>query len=132
MTCDKCGVDLSPGDWPWCPHGRGASSVVGDDIPGGQMFENGFPTPQKFYSKSAHRNALAEKGLEIAAKNAGPNDKICPRWDSVDLDGARALLESCEQARAEKRQQRDAATAPEDPFGEFPITVTDLHFEKPK
>jgi hypothetical protein len=45
---------------------RDTLQIITDDVPGGFTVENGFPTPQKFYSKSAHRSALAERGLRIA------------------------------------------------------------------
>jgi hypothetical protein len=70
--CECCGEAIEIGQWPFCPHERGGNAVVPDDIPGGQWFENGFDTPQKFYSHSAHRAALAANGCEIRAKWAGP------------------------------------------------------------
>lgn len=86
-TCAKCGEALRVGDFPFCPHGPVRNvAVIGDDIPGGQWFENGFDTPQKFYSHSEHRAALAARGLEIRAKWAGPQDKIMSRWDAVSAD----------------------------------------------
>src|SRR5690348_16831027 len=103
MTCDKCGAELVVGDYPFCPHGASKTVVIGDDIPGGQWFENGFREPRLFYSHSEHRRALAAEGKEIRAKNAGPHDKICPRWDSVDLEGAAQLVSRGAQAAAEKR-----------------------------
>lgn len=115
--CDQCGHELQVGDYPFCPHARGAQTVVSDEIPGGQWFENGFKTPQKFYSHSEHRRALAAQGREVAAKWV-PGDKHLTRWDSVDLDGAAALTMRGVQARAEKRALDE----------EFPITVTDVTF----
>lgn len=106
MTCDTCGKELVIGDYPFCPHGRGVNTVIGDDIPGGQVFENGFETPRKFYSKSAHLKALDARGYHVVAKNAGPDDKICPRWDSVDLEGAAQLVQRGVQARQAKRDTR--------------------------
>lgn len=66
MTCDRCGETLKVGDFPFCPHGQYAPQIISDDVPGGFVVENGFPTPQKFYSKSEHRKALAARGLRIA------------------------------------------------------------------
>lgn len=42
--------------------------IITDDVPGGFTVENGFKTPQKFYSKSEHRRALAAHGMRIADK----------------------------------------------------------------
>jgi hypothetical protein len=117
--CEKCGTVLSVGDYPFCPHPRGSQTVVGDDIPGGQIFENGFATPQKFYSHSEHRAALAALGREPAPKWV-PGDKHLTRWDTVDLEAAAVLVTRGAQARAEKRALLD----------EFPITVTDVTFAK--
>jgi hypothetical protein len=103
MVCDECGVEIQIGDFPFCPHGRSQLSVVPDDVPGGFIVENGFDQPTRFDSHSAHEQALAQRGLEIRAKNAGPDDRICPRWDAVDLDGARALVSRGVEARRSKR-----------------------------
>lgn len=114
MICDVCGVELEVGSWPYCPHGRSTLSVVPDDVPGGFWAVNGFTEPVRFYSHSAHEQALAARGLEVRAKNAGPDDKICPRWDTVDLEGAKALLERGPQRR---REQKDPP---------IPITVREV------
>jgi hypothetical protein len=66
-------------------------AVVPDEIPGGQWFENGFSTPQKFYSHSAHRAALDREGLQIAPRWV-PGSKHLTRWVSVDLAAAAALV----------------------------------------
>lgn len=84
MTCDQCGHVLEVSDWPFCPHGRGLNNVIADEVPGGFVVENGFDQPTRFFSKREHIRALAEKGLEIKAKWAGPNDKHLTRWDAVD------------------------------------------------
>lgn len=92
MTCEKCGHELVVSEWPFCPHGFGMSNVIGDEIPGGAWQENGFREPRKFYSKSERKRALAEKGLEEHACNAGVHDTIVPRWSSVDLEAATILV----------------------------------------
>lgn len=112
MTCEKCGLALSVGDYPFCPHERGVASIRPDEIPGGMVVENGFDTPRKFYSHSEHRAALAARGLEIRAKWAGPHDKIMSRWDAPDaytLDAAAQLV-----------------TRTKAPKGDIPIDVTTL------
>lgn len=125
MTCDRCQQELQVGEWPWCPHGQASSAVIPDDIPGGQWFENGFATPQKFYSHSAHRAALAANGLEIAAKYAGDGyDKHLTDWgagiDAKTLDNARVLLERGIAASRSERARIEAMKH------EFPITVTEV------
>lgn len=115
--CEKCGRALRVGDFPFCPHETGAQTVVGDDVPGGFWMENGFDEPRKFYSKSEHVKALAAEGLEIRAKWAGPNDKYLTRWDSVDLEGAAALVSRGAQAIRERQSRWPKAS--------IPITVTE-------
>ncbi len=108
--CPTCGA---PVELVWTAHRR---MIITDDIPGGQWFENGFDRPRKFYAHSEHRRALAELGREIAAKHAGPLDKICQRWDAVDaqtLENARVLV------------SRGRMKGAEDPGGEFPPAVPD-------
>lgn len=130
--CIVCGliqeVVCGPDDSPACACGSPthriwikSAPVHGDDIPGGQWFENGFKTPRKFYSHSEHRAALAAEGLQITAKNAGDHDKICRRWDAPDavtLSNAAILLTRGSQAVREKNDRWSQAT--------MPITVTDL------
>lgn len=57
VKCDKCGTELHVGDYPFCPHGRGANSVIGDDIPGGLEIKHGLCNPdgtaRRYDSKSA-------------------------------------------------------------------------------
>ena len=107
---------MAVGAWPWCPHGAGTNAITRDEIPGGQFFENGWAEPKKFYSHSEHRAALAAEGLEIRAKWV-PGDKHLTRWDTVDLDAAKTLLERGPQARREKLSRWPNAT--------IPITTTD-------
>jgi hypothetical protein len=93
--CDRCGALVTLGAWPFCPHGEGHSAVIPDDVPGGFTVENGFDSPRTFYSRKAHRDALAAEGMTIRAKWAGPNDKYLTRWDvpsQKTLDDARILL----------------------------------------
>lgn len=91
MKCDSCGIELAVGDWPFCPHGPSRLSVVPDDVPGGFVVENGFSEPRRFYSKSEHQRALAAENCEQRAY-WHPGDQHLTRWDSVDLDAARALV----------------------------------------
>jgi len=107
--CDACGVELQVGDYPFCPHGRARGVVIGDDVPGGFIAENGFAEPRLFYSKSAHAKALAAENCAVGARWV-PGDKHLTRWDTVDLDNARALtLRNTEGARA-RNVERAAIT----------------------
>jgi hypothetical protein len=71
-------------------------------VPGGFTVENGFSEPRTFYSKSEHQRALAAENCE-ARPYWHPGDKHLTRWDTVDLDAARTLLERGSQARSERR-----------------------------
>lgn len=46
-----------------------ATSVNGDEIPGGMWQENGFRHPRKFYSKSELTRALAAEGKEFSVRH---------------------------------------------------------------
>lgn len=92
MTCEKCGQELKIGDFPFCPHGRSSSVVIGDDIPGGFRQENFGHEVEIFYSKRAMALRAKELGLEPMVRWAGPTDRHLTRWDgAVDLDAARTL-----------------------------------------
>ena len=92
MTCERCGQELTVGEWPFCPHGAYAGTVVGDDIPGGFVQEHFGHEPEVFYSKRAMLNRAKELGLEPMVRWAGPHDQHVSRWASVDLEGATALV----------------------------------------
>jgi hypothetical protein len=123
MTCEACGRTVVIGSWPYCPHERGGSAVIADDVPGGFTVENGFDSPRTFYSKSEHIKALAAEGKEIRAKWAGPLDKHMTRWDAPSaktLADAAVLLSRGTEARQSAREQMAALKA------QFPITVTEV------
>lgn len=126
MTCEKCGHEMRVGDYPFCPHARGTANVIGDDIPGGMVVENGFAEPIRVYSHSEHRRRLAAEGLEIRAKWAGEHDKIMTRWDTVDLEAAKTLLERGPQARREKADRWKGANTPITVIDGETFTVKDL------
>lgn len=96
MTCDKCGKELRIGMFPFCPHGTGLASVVGDECDIVQ--ENGFHEPTRFTSKRELTRALAEKGLEMRVRHVTiPGTDRSPYttdWSRgcVDLEAARVLV----------------------------------------
>ena len=100
-----------------------AALVIGDDIPGGQWFENGFSTPRKFYSHSAHVKALDAQGLQIAPRYV-EGSKHLTKWSSVDLNAATALVSRGSVARhREDVGPGGLALLPTEPLQ--PIAVTD-------
>jgi hypothetical protein len=130
LICDACGVELQVGAWPYCPHGVGKSSIVPDEVPGGFWVENGFETPQKFYSHSAHEAALAARGLEIRAKHTGDSDKHLINWaagiDAQTLANAAELL-----TRGTPKVGTNVPDSGTENDAPIPITVTNIHFERP-
>jgi hypothetical protein len=118
MTCDKCGVELAVGQWPFCPHEHGASfNVQPDSVPGGFIAENGFSVPTRFDSHSAHRKALDAAGLQIAPRYV-EGSKHLTRWDTVNLEAARVLVTRGASPRMAGKQVLA-------PHPDFPITVSD-------
>lgn len=65
--CEKCGKELVIGEWPFCPHGFGANSVIADDIPGGVEIRHGLcnedGSPRRYYSKSEMAKEAKKRGL---------------------------------------------------------------------
>jgi len=92
VTCDRCGMELTVGAWPFCPHGVSHQSVIGDDIPGGFVQEHFGHEPETFYSKKAMALRAKELGLEPMVRWAGPNDRHVTQWVAVDLAGAEELI----------------------------------------
>ena len=93
MTCPNCGAALQIGEWPFCPHGAGQSNVIADacDV----TMENGWTTPRHFTSKAERLRALKEAGYEERVANAGPLDKHCRPWNTIDaqtLENGRILV----------------------------------------
>lgn len=105
MVCERCFKTTTDGEHgvglcPYEPRSRGAAIQV-DDIPGGIVIENGFKTPQTFYSKSAMDRAFAENGLTRKERWAPtPGSDIDPAGvqnsaryiDPYTMENARILL----------------------------------------
>lgn len=62
MTCDHCGQELTVGEWPFCPHGRAALAVQGDEIDV-VIENNGTPAPIRFRSREALRKHMDAHNL---------------------------------------------------------------------
>lgn len=68
MTCETCGQTLTIGDFPFCPHGRGQATVVGDEMD--QVIENnGTAEPIRFRSKAVLRAHLDAYNLTPAVRH---------------------------------------------------------------
>lgn len=84
ILCDVCGT---PSERLWRTR-----AVIGDDIPGGFTQEHFGHQPEVFYSKKAMLKRADQLGLEPMVKNSGPHDRHVPRWATVDLEAATALV----------------------------------------
>ena len=94
--CGVCQQSYTIGDWPFCPHGRGAAPVITDTIIGGQVIETLDHEEMTFYSQKAIRDAADARGLRIKDEWAGPHDKQLTNWaaaiDPKTLENARILV----------------------------------------
>jgi hypothetical protein len=93
QLCRSCGEVIEVGSWPFCPHGFPAanSRAMVDEWPMGKTFENGFPTPQTFYSRSEYTKALAARGLKVRGDGEESSTWISP----ATLRNAEALVKRC-------------------------------------
>lgn len=69
VTCRICGL---PAPRILKSHPR---NVISDEWAGGKTFENGFATPQTFYSPSEYRKALKQNGFRILGDG---DTAVCP------------------------------------------------------
>ena len=69
--CSKCGAALAIGDYPFCPHGRYAGAMVGDEFPGGKTFDNLGHEPVTVYSKSELKREMDKRGLKPFVRHVG-------------------------------------------------------------
>ena len=120
-VCEKCGVSITGGMWPWCPHPMREAKVAmaTDEIVGGVTLENWGPNPVTFHSYSEMRRYATEHHIQIREKFAPtpgtdkdpagiPNPK--GYMDPKTLDNARVLL-----SRVSGQRQED----------EVPITLVE-------
>ena len=87
--CEKCHKEISPGEWPWCPHGlperAGGTAMIGDELIGGaRMFENLDVNPVYIDSRSSLKRELAARGLREFVRHTGvpgsDKSKETTRW----------------------------------------------------
>jgi hypothetical protein len=99
MTCEKCLAVLTVGDWPWCPHERAGSAVIGDEIDV-VLENNGTPEPIRFRSREAmqkhldaHHLAPLVRHVPLPGTDRSPHTVDWSRGiDPVTLENARVLL----------------------------------------
>lgn len=73
VNCDTCGKELSIGDFPFCPHGRGSYNVQGDECD--VMVEHGLcnsdGTPRRYRSKEEMKKEAKKRGLQSHVEHIG-------------------------------------------------------------
>lgn len=125
MTCEKCGVHIAVGEWPFCPHGPiradpYRATTFADSIPGGLTLENYGPHPVTVYSHTERKTLMASRGLELRERWAPlPGTDRDPQGvmptgryiDPQTLENARTLL--CRQSTGPVQEASyDAAIRP--------------------
>jgi hypothetical protein len=99
MTCERCGHPLEIGEWPFCPHGRAGSGVIGDEIDV-VIENNGTNQPIRFRSREAMRKHFDAHNLTPMVRHTPlPGSDKSPHttdWsqgiDAQTLENARILL----------------------------------------
>lgn len=107
-TCDRCGESLRIGDYPFCPHGRGANAVEAVTWPGGRVFENLGHEPVRCDSPADLARELKARNLEPMVRHieGSPHTRSWATMDPYTLEQGRILAE---------RQARTKATDSEPP-----------------
>lgn len=86
VPCEVCGHPTER-IWKSNPNSRHADVTW----PGGKTFENGFATPQTFYSPAEYHKALKAKGLAIR----GDGEEHGTWISKETLENAKALVSRC-------------------------------------
>lgn len=109
--CDKCGRELVPGDFPFCPHGgKGDVSfnVKGDEYPGGIWIENLGPKPVKVYSETERQMIMKRRGLkEFVRHMPVPGSDKSPHtvsWDVGPIGDPRPICMLSPEEQKERRK----------------------------
>lgn len=100
-TCDRCGAVLAIGDYPFCPHGQGATGIEDVTWPGGRVFENLGHEPVRCDSPADLQRELDKRGLEPFVRHVGGSHTRS--WATVDpytLEQGRILAERQAGTRA--------------------------------
>lgn len=111
MTCEKCGIPIAIGDYPFCPHGVGAG-VKHPDVtyPGGLTLHNLGPEPVTVYSETERRTIMRERGLREGVwhipEPGSDKSRVTTSWATVDpytLAAAKALVDRVAKEKATDR-----------------------------
>lgn len=92
--CDRCGVTLAIGDYPFCPHGRGVHASHGDELD--YWDHNLGKAPIHIRSKAQRKALMQAQGLEEKVRHV-PGSKHTMDWsarmDPYTLANAKILAE---------------------------------------
>jgi hypothetical protein len=93
MTCDRCGATLTIGDYPFCPHGSGSTSVEAVTWPGGKVFENLGHEPVRCDSPADLKREMDARGLEpfVRHVDGSPHTRSWATMDPYTLEAGRVL-----------------------------------------
>lgn len=94
--CDHCGIELTTGMWPFCPHGQSANAIqTNERFIGGVTIENLGDQPVTVYSREEFQAAMDRAGVEQRIKYV-PGDKHLTDWtgaiDAKTLENAAILV----------------------------------------
>lgn len=81
MACESCGKDLHVGEWPFCPHGFGANTVIGDEID--VWIKHGLCNPDGtpcHYTSRAEMNQEAKRRGMVNMVRHTDQDHHVKRW----------------------------------------------------
>lgn len=71
-NCPTCGKPVSPGDWPWCPHGRDYRySCIPDDYGRDIVCETMAHEPVTYRTRSERRRLMREHGVIETVRHVG-------------------------------------------------------------
>lgn len=120
MTCQGCGAELRVGEWPYCPHGFGSTSIQDVTWPGGKIFENLGHDPVRCDSPADLKRELKARNLEPFVRHQD-GDRHVARWSAMSaetLAGAKAMLERI-------GKEKSTQTAVPDYISSMTVTVTE-------
>ena len=80
MNCDKCGAEISIGEWPFCPHGM--MTHFGDEPLTPYIDHNLGPEPIEIRTRGERRAIMARNHLEYSDVSSKKRGQIY-----VDLHG---------------------------------------------
>lgn len=109
--CPECRRIISIGDYPFCPHGRGANSVEAVTWPGGKVFENLGHHAVRCDSPADLKRELKARGLEPMVRHVGgPHTRSWATTDPYTLEQGRILAERQAQSKV-SHHDADAPSA---------------------